>query len=125
MNEEIQVNEILHDGAISVVNLEYSVSQNFESVFHEFAIHPTGNGPKPPVAMFVTDVIRVRRGTKSNFLVMEHKVGNGAFYFGLIFSSVEKVKRFLEFLIETKVVAEILHSDKIEAITAKLFENYQ
>lgn len=127
MNEPIRVINILNGGAIDVTRLESrgsSSSSNLRGVYFRFTIHASGNGPKPPIAMFVTDLIRIQRGTRPNFLIMEHEVGNGAFYFGLFFASIDRVNRFLETLTELKVWEEIEGSEKMEAIGEKLFEEY-
>lgn len=119
------MNEILEKGAIEIVKLESGLTYDDDDCYYRFTIHPTGDGPKPPVAMFVTDALHVQPGPKANFLVLSHEVGDGAFYFGLIFSSERKMNTFLQALTVIEVKRGIGYSGMARDITEKLFKKYK
>lgn len=118
------MNKILENGAIEIVKLDSDLPFKDDEYYYRFTIHPTGDGPKPPVAMFITNVLRVQPGPKPNFLVLGHEVGDGAFYFGLIFPSEVETNTFLEVLTSINVRRGFGRSPMAPVITEKLFKEY-
>lgn len=91
--------------------------------YYRFTMYPTGNGPRPAVAMFAADRVNAQLGPKSNFLVLELEVANGAVYFGFIFPSESDATRFFAALHVINVKEGIGYSRMMLEFSNKLADH--
>lgn len=89
-----------------------------------FTFYPSSVRSKPAAVMFITQFVTVKVANKPQHIALALKVGNGAFYFGLIFSKPAEAQLLLRALHEYDHIDENENFEISDAKLSDLFDGY-